>query len=150
MVVAAYGLPVAIPQLPALQWHWFGSVSFIYGEPLSLIPGVVIAALLAPLVAYRRRDALTLFFPPAGIRMAWIIGTRAGQLTHRNWPSRTGGMPLQGRQAARIDAAAGSYRLWRERRTGEARTAPVPVPGSPCDLRAVSARLLEVMAVTRC
>jgi hypothetical protein len=120
MVVAAYGLPVAIPQLAEMQWHWFGSVSFIYGEPLSLLPGVVVAALLAPLVAYRRRDALTLLFPLSGIRVAWIIGTRLGQLPHRDWPARTDRMSLPGRQSARIAAAVGSYRLWRQRRMGKA------------------------------
>jgi hypothetical protein len=90
MVGAAYALPVALPQLPQMRWHWFGSVWFVYGEPLSLLPGVLLVALLAPLVAYRRRDALTLLFPLRGIWLAWIIGTRLGQLPHRSWPARAG------------------------------------------------------------
>ena len=75
MVGAAYD-PLVLTPLPQMSWHWFGSVSFMYGIPLSLMPGVVLVALLAPLVGYRRRDALTLFFPPRGIRVAWIVGTR--------------------------------------------------------------------------
>lgn len=89
---------------------------------LSLLPGVVLAALLAPLVAYRRRDALTLFFPPRGIRVAWIIGVRLGQLPHRDWPTRADGIPLQDRHAARIAAAVNNYRLWRQRRAERAAT----------------------------
>ncbi len=71
---------------------------------------------LAPRVAYRRRDALALLFPPGGIRIAWIVGTRLGQLPHRDWPARTDGIELQGRQATRIAAAVNRYRLWRHRR----------------------------------
>jgi hypothetical protein len=122
MVGAAYGLPVALPQLPQMKWHWFGSVWFIYGEPLSLLPGVVLAASLAPLVAYRRRDALTLLFPLRGVRVAWIIGTRLGQLPQRDWPIRADAIPLQGRHAARLAAAVNSYRLWRQRRAERAAT----------------------------
>jgi len=116
MVGTAYG-PYLLAKVYELDWHWFGAVVFHYGEPLSLLPGVVLTALLAPRVAHRRRDALTLlFFPPAGIRVAWIIGTRLGQLPHRDWPERTNGIEFQGRQAARIAAAANRYRLWRHRR----------------------------------
>jgi hypothetical protein len=69
MVAACFGLPVAVPQILEASWHWFGSVRFDYGVPLSLLPGVLAVGLLAPLVAYRRRDALiVLFVPPAGIR----------------------------------------------------------------------------------
>jgi hypothetical protein len=120
MIAASYGLPVALSQLPQLEWHWFGSVWFVYGEPLSLLPGVVLVALVAPLVSYRRRDALTMFFPLRGIRVAWIIGTRLGQLPHRDWPARANQVLVQGRQAARIAAVVNSYRRWRQRRTGRA------------------------------
>jgi hypothetical protein len=90
MIGATYGLPIALPQLHSARWHWFGSIWFVYGEPLSLLPGIVLAALLAPLVAYRRRDALMLLVPFQGIYLAWIIGSRGGQLPHRDWPARTG------------------------------------------------------------
>ena len=123
MVGTAYG-PYLLAKIHEFDWHWFGPVVFHYGEPLSLLPGVILTAVLAPRVAYRRRDALTLlFFPPAGIRAAWIIGTRLGQLPHRDWPERTNGIEFQGRQAARIAAAANKYRLWRQRRTGKDTTA---------------------------
>jgi hypothetical protein len=116
MVGAAYGVPVALPQLPDLEWHWFGSSGLMYGEPLSLLPGVVLVAMLAPLVSYRRRDALTMLFPLRGIRVAWIIGTRLSQLPRRDWPVRADGMiPLQGRRAARIAIVANRYRHWRSR-----------------------------------
>ena len=122
MIAASYGLPAALPQLPQLEWHWWLPGAFRYGEPLSLLPGVVLIALVAPLVSYRRRDALTMFFPLRGIRVAWIIGTRLGQLPHRDWPARANQVLVQGRQAARIAAAVDSYRRWRQRRTGRAAT----------------------------
>lgn len=85
---------------------------------------VVLTALLAPRVAYRSRDALMLLFPPAGIRLAWVIGTRLGQLPHRDWPARTDGIPLQGRQAARIAAAVNRYRSRRQRQVKQTGTLP--------------------------
>lgn len=123
MAVVAY-VPLLAAKLYPLDWHWPGSVVFHYGELLSLLPGVVFTTLLAPRVAYRRRDALTLLFPPGGLRLAWIIGTRLGQLPHRDWPTRTDGIPVQGRQAARIAAAANNYRSWRHRRVRQAGTFP--------------------------
>jgi hypothetical protein len=117
MVGAVYGPVVALPEaFYALDWHWFGSVHVQYGDALSTLPGIVLAALLAPQVDYRRRDALTVLFPPRGIRVAWTIGTRLGQLPHRDWPVRTDGIELQGRQAARIAAAAASFRRWLRKR----------------------------------
>ena len=118
MVGAVY-VPLLAAKLYPLDWHWFGSVVFDYGDPLSLLPGVILTALLAPRVAYRRRDAWTLLFAPGGIRLAWIIGTRLAQLPHRDWPARTDRIPLQGRRAARIAVAANSYRSWRQRRVGQ-------------------------------
>lgn len=136
MVGAVYGPVVALPDnFYKLDWHWWGSFHIRYGDPLSLLPGVVLTALLAPRVACRRRDALTLLFPPRGIRVAWIIGTRLGQLPHRDWPARTDGIELQGRQAARIGAAVNYYRLWRQRRVGQA-TAALP-PARPWHAHAV-------------
>ena len=73
MVGAAYG-PLVLARIHEFDWHWFGSVVFHYGEALSIFPGAVLTTLLAPRVAYRRRDALALLFPPGGIRIAWIIG----------------------------------------------------------------------------
>ena len=63
MVGTAYG-PYLLAKIYELDWHWFGPVTFRYGEFLSLLPGVVLTAVLAPRVAYRRRDALTLLFLP--------------------------------------------------------------------------------------
>jgi hypothetical protein len=36
----SYALPVTLPQIADARWHWFGSVWFDFGEPLSLLPGV--------------------------------------------------------------------------------------------------------------
>lgn len=98
---------------------------------LAALPGTILVALLAPLVAYRRRDALIVLFLPGGVRLAWIIGTRLAQLPHRGWPERTGGIEFQGRQAARIAAAANWYRLWRQRHT---RTGAAALQSAPPDL----------------
>ena len=120
MVGACFALWLTVPPF---EWHWPLPGALDLGAILGLVPGAVLVAVLGPLVSYRRRDALTmLFFPPAGIRIAWIIGTRLGQLPHRNWPARTDALPLQGRQAARIAQAVNRYRLWRQRRAGRAAT----------------------------
>jgi hypothetical protein len=110
-------VPLLAAKLYPLDWYLTGSISLPYGELLSLLPGVVITALFAPRVDYRRRDALTLFyFPPVGIRFAWIVGTRLAQLPQRDWPARTDdGIPLQGRRAVRIVVAVNRYRNWRQK-----------------------------------
>jgi hypothetical protein len=95
-----------------LQWHLSGSVSIDYGQ-LVVLPSVVITALFAPRVAYRRRDALMMFFPPWSIRFGWVIGSRLGQLPHRDWPERSDAFPVHGRYTARIAIAANRYRRLR-------------------------------------
>jgi hypothetical protein len=76
----------------------------------------MLVAVFAPEVAYRRRDALTLLVPLQGVFVAWVIGARLAQLPHRDWPVRTEGVELPGRQMARIVTAVNGYRLWRQRR----------------------------------
>jgi hypothetical protein len=76
----------------------------------------MLVAVFAPEVAYRRRDALTLLVPFRGVCVAWVIGARLAQLPHRDWPVRTEGVELPGRQMARILTAVNGYRLWRQRR----------------------------------
>lgn len=145
LVGAAYG-PLVLAKLYPLDWRWYGGIYFHYGELVSLFPGAVLTALLAPRVAYRRRDALTLLFPPGGIRVAWIIGTRLGQLPHRDWPARTDGIELQGRQATRIAAAVNSYRLWRQRRAEQGAVA-LPT-AQPCHEHAIHDSEQRSIAVT--
>jgi hypothetical protein len=119
LMVGVVYLPLLAAKLYPLTWHWFGSVVFDYGELLSVLPGAVLTVLFAPRVGYRRRDALMLLFPPSGIRLAGIIGTRMGRLPYRDWPTRTDGIPVQGRQAARIAVAVDRYRSWRQGRAGQ-------------------------------
>jgi hypothetical protein len=115
-VVAAYGPTVALrATFHALDWHWLGGV-FQLGELVGALPGVVLVAVFAPEIAYRRRDALTLLFPPRGIFVAWITGARVAQLPNRDWPARTDGVELPGRQMARVVSAANRWRLWRQGR----------------------------------
>jgi hypothetical protein len=114
--VVVYGPGLAAKLFP-LEWRRPGGFSLDYGGLLAALPGVVLIALLAPRVAYRRRDALLLLLPPWGLRIAWVIGTRPVRLPHRDWPERTDTFPVHGRHAAQIAAAAHSYRSWRQRRT---------------------------------
>jgi hypothetical protein len=116
MVGAAYGPTVVVPaSFGALDWHWLGGV-FHFGGALAALPGLLLVAVFAPEVAFRRRDALTLLFPLRGVWVAWMIGARLAQLPHRDWPVRTEGVELPGRQMARIVTAVNGYRLWRQRR----------------------------------
>jgi hypothetical protein len=115
MDVVVYG-PWLATRLFPLEWRWPGGFSFDYGGLLSVLPGMIIIALLAPQVAYRRRDALLLLLPPWGLRVAWIIGTRLVQLPQRDWPERTDVFPVHGRRAGRIAVAATRYRNWRQKR----------------------------------
>jgi hypothetical protein len=117
LMVGACFAPILIPGLPELQWNWPLPGTVELGAILIALPGAALVALLAPLVSYRRRDALTMiFFPPVGVRFAWIIGTRLAQLPHRNWPARGDAIPLQGRHYAWIALAANRYALWRQSR----------------------------------
>ena len=87
-MVGACLAPILIPGLPGLEWNWPLPGTVGLGAILTVLPGAALVALLAPRVSYRRRDALTvIFFPPAGLRIAWIIGTRLAQLPYRTWPA---------------------------------------------------------------
>jgi hypothetical protein len=117
LMVGACVAPILIPGLPGLEWNWPLPGSVELGAILTALPGAALVALLAPRVAYRRRDALTvIFFFPAGLRIAWIIGTRLAQLPYRTWPAREDVIPLQDRRYAWIALAGNRYNLWRQRR----------------------------------
>ena len=116
LMAAAVYVPWLAATLFPLEWRWPGGFSVHYGQLLSVLPGLLLTAWLAPRVAYRRRDALLLLLPPWGFRLTWVIGARLGRLPHRDWPERTDVFPVPGRHAARIAAAANSYRSWRQRR----------------------------------
>ena len=117
LMVGACLAPVLIPGLPGLEWNWPLPGPVQLGVILAALPGAALVALLAPLVSYRRRDALTvLFFFPAGLRIAWIIGTRLAQLPYRNWPAREDAIPLHGRHYAWIALAGKRYSGWRQSR----------------------------------
>jgi hypothetical protein len=115
--------PWLAAKLFPFQWDWLGGrFSLDYGAFLAVLPSMVLVALFAPRVGYRRRDAL-LLLSPWGLRIAWVIGTRLGQLPHRDWPERADTFPVQGRHAARIAVAAHRYRNWRQRRASLANPA---------------------------
>jgi hypothetical protein len=61
---------------------------FVYGGPLAVLPGVLLIALLAPLVSYRRRDVLLLLVPLWNLVIIWTIGSRISRLPCRDWPLR--------------------------------------------------------------
>ena len=62
--------------------------NFVYGGPLAVVPSVLLIALLAPLVSYRRRDVLLLLVPLWNLVMVWTIGSRISRLPYRDWPLR--------------------------------------------------------------
>lgn len=106
-----------IPSVPAWTWHVAGSVHFDYGEPLILAPGAALMALLAPRVGYRRRDALTVFALLPGVRLAWIVGTRLGQLPYRDWTQRADAIPFPGRWERRATLLGAAVHRYRRRRS---------------------------------
>jgi hypothetical protein len=122
-------LPWLAERLSLFEWHVTGSISLDFGG-LFLLPAAMLTALFAPRVAYRRRDALMMFFPPWSIRFAWVIGTRLGQLPHRDWPERTDAFPVHGRYTARIAIAAHRYRRRRLRRAAIAEQLSQPAAES--------------------
>jgi hypothetical protein len=65
----------------ALQLHSTATSGFDLGAFLSVIPGVAVVALFAPLVGYRRRDAFWMIFPIANLYLAWVFGSRAAHLS---------------------------------------------------------------------
>ena len=112
-----------MPGLPGLEWNWPLPGTVQFGAILTALPGAALVALLARLVSYRRRDALTvIFFFPVGLRIAWIIGTRLAQLPYRNWPAREDAIPLHGRHYAWIALAGNRYSRWRQSRAERAAT----------------------------
>jgi len=60
----------------------------VYGGLLAALPSVLLIALLAPLVSYRRRDVLLLLVPLWNLVMIWTIGSRISRLPYRDWPLR--------------------------------------------------------------
>lgn len=78
---------VAVAPRNALILHDGASRAFDLGGFLSALPGVAAVALLAPLVGYRRRDALLMFIPVANLCLAWIIGSRAAHLSAIDAPA---------------------------------------------------------------
>ena len=68
---------------PNLTWDVAGM--------LAALPGVAAFALLAPLVGYRRRDALLMLVPVVQFYPAWVVGARAVQLRPGDDPRRWDG-----------------------------------------------------------
>jgi hypothetical protein len=82
MTVVTFAAPFGSP-LFNLAWR-----GFHYGQPLSLVPSMLLVALLAPLVSYRRTDGLFLLVPIWNLVVVWRIGYRLSKLSQRDWPVR--------------------------------------------------------------
>ncbi len=90
MTLVTFAAPFGSP-LFGLAWH-----GYHYGQPLSLVPSMLLVALLAPLVSYRRIDALFLLVPIWNLVVVWRIGYRLSKLSQRDWP------PTGSQSAARL------------------------------------------------
>jgi hypothetical protein len=82
MTIVTFAAPSGLP-LFGLAWH-----GYHYGQPLSLVPSMLLVALLSPLVSYRRIDALFLLVPIWNLVVVWRIGYRLSKLSQRDWPLR--------------------------------------------------------------
>lgn len=87
--------------------------TFDVGQLIAALPSVAVVAVVAPLVGYRRRDALLMTIPAANVYVAWIVGARAVQLQPGDTPQRWAGS----REAARVAVvltylAAAAYVAW--------------------------------------
>jgi hypothetical protein len=82
MTFVTFAAPLGSP-LYKLAWH-----GYHYGQPLSFVPSVLLIALLAPLVSYRRRDGLFLLVPIWNLLVVWRTGARLSRLSQRDWPLR--------------------------------------------------------------
>jgi hypothetical protein len=59
-----------------------------YGTTLASLPILFLVGLLAPVVSYRRRDALLVVVPIFNLILLWRIGARLARLPDRDWPQR--------------------------------------------------------------
>jgi hypothetical protein len=78
------------------------------GQLLVTLPSVAAVLLLAPLVGYRRRDALLMTIPVANIYLAWVVGARAVQLRPGDPPQRWAGSREATRAAVLLTYLAGA------------------------------------------
>jgi hypothetical protein len=74
-----------------LTWHGYD-----YGVSLALLPMLLLIGLLAPLVSYRRRDALFMLVPIWNLVVVWRIGSRLARMSRRDWPQRPAEMAHPG------------------------------------------------------
>lgn len=59
-----------------------------YGQPLSFLTFLFLIGVPAPLVSYRRRDALLMLVPIYNLVVLWTIGSRLARLPVCDWPQR--------------------------------------------------------------
>ncbi len=99
----------ADPKSRRKRWSWVGGLTLIiveeqltvaaypyhvtifsndYGTTLASLPILFLVGLLAPLVSYRRRDALLVIVPIYNLVLLWRIGSRLARLPDRDWPQR--------------------------------------------------------------
>jgi hypothetical protein len=92
----------------SLMFHLGPHSGFDVGQFLAALPSVAAVAVFAPLVGYRRRDALLMAIPVANIYLAWIVGARAVQLRPGDTPQRWAGSREATRAAVLLTYLAGA------------------------------------------
>ncbi|MET7403334.1 hypothetical protein ABZS66_58660 [Dactylosporangium sp. NPDC005572] len=61
------------------------------GDVLSIVAPALLTMIAAPLVGYRRRDALLWVIPPLGLALAARLAWRIALLPRRDWVDRSAG-----------------------------------------------------------
>lgn len=74
----------------ALMVHFGADSGFDLGGLICVLPALAAVTLLAPLVGYRRRDAVLLIVPGANVYIAWVIGCRVAGLAESSASTRAG------------------------------------------------------------
>jgi hypothetical protein len=84
LLIVVNGPVLFVSDLPVryrLSWR-AGGIHLDFAVLLAAGLGPALLALIAPLVAYRRRDALLIFVPIVGWALCWVFGARLVELAN--------------------------------------------------------------------
>jgi hypothetical protein len=96
-----------------LIFHFGTNFTWDAAGTLSTLPAIAAFGLLAPLVGYRRRDALLIAIPIYNVYVAWVAGARAVQLRPGDTPQRWAGSRDGTAVAVLMECLAGAaYLTW--------------------------------------